>query len=74
MPVNNALCTFPIVNVVKQSGSVRICGDFKPLNKFMVSDHHPIPHLSHHFTVLVGEQKFSNLNLSDAYNQLELHS
>ena len=73
-PANNALCAFPTVNVVKQSGSVQICGDFKPLNKFMVVDQHPIPHLSHLFTVLVGGQKFSKLYLSDAYNQLELDS
>ena len=59
-PVNNALCAFPTVNVVKQSGSVRICGDFKPLNKFMVVDQHSIPQLSDLFTVLVGGQKFSN--------------
>ena len=66
--VNNALCAFPTVNVVKQSGSVRICGDFKPLNKFIVVDQLPIPHLSHLFTVLVGGQKFSKLDLSDAWN------
>ena len=68
--MNNALCAFPTVNVVKQSGSVRICGDFKPLHKFMVVDQHPMPHLSDLFTVLVGGQNLSNLDLSDAYNQL----
>ena len=73
-PVNNALCAFPTVNVVKQSGSVQICGDFKPLNKFMVVDQHPIPHLSDLFTVVLEVQKFSKLDLSDAYNQLELDS
>ena len=52
--VNNALCAFPTVNVVMQSGPVRICGDFKPLKKYMVVDQHPIPHLSDLFTVLVG--------------------
>ncbi len=65
---------FPTVNVVKQSGSVQIYGDFKPLNKFMVADQHPIPRLSDLFTVLMGGQKVSNLDLSDAYNQLELDS
>ena len=73
-PVNNSLCAFPTVNIVKQSGSVRVCGDFKDINKFMVVDQHPIPHLSDLFTVLVGRQKFSKIDLSDAYNQLELDS
>ena len=72
--VNNALCAFPTVNVVMQSGSVRICGDFKPLNKYMVVDQHPIPHLFDLFTILVRGQKFSKIDLSDAYNQLELNS
>ncbi len=67
--MNNALCAFPTAYVVKQSGSVRICGDFKPLNKFMVVDQHLIPHLSDLFNVLVGGQKFSKLDLSDAYNK-----
>ena len=40
----------------------------------MVVDQQPIPHLSDLFTVLVGGQKFSKLDLSDAYNQLELDS
>ena len=57
-PVNNALCAFPTVNVVKQSGSVRICGDFKPLNKFMMVDQHLIPHLSDH-SVFSSEGKNS---------------
>ena len=65
---------YALVNAVKQSESVQICGDFKRLNKFMVVDQHPIPHLSDIFTVLVGGQKFSKLDLSDAYNQLELDS
>ena len=52
-PVHNAAYVlFQLSNVVKQPGSVRICGDFKHLNKFMVVDQHPIPHLSDLFTVL----------------------
>ena len=71
-PINNALCAFQTVNVMKPSGAIRICGDFKPVNKSLIVDQYPIPRPSDLFSTLVGGQKFSKLDLSDAYNQLKL--
>ena len=41
-PVNIALCAFSTVNIVKPNDDIRICGDFKPLNRIMVVDQYPI--------------------------------
>ena len=60
-PIDNALCSFPTVNVVKPSGAIRICGDFKPLNKSLIVDQYPIPRPSDLFSTLAGGQKFSKL-------------
>ena len=56
-PWNNAcIMRFSTVDVVKQLRSGGVCGDFKPLNKFMVVDQHLILHLFGLFTVLAGGQ------------------
>ena len=57
-PVNIALCAFRTVNIVKSNGDIRICGDFKPLNRIMVVDQYPIPTPAEMFSSLAGG-KFS---------------
>jgi hypothetical protein len=37
-PVDVAVCPFPMVSVLKPTAEIRICGDFKPLNKFLTID------------------------------------
>ena len=69
-PVETARCAFPTVNVVKASGAVRICGDFKPLNRFLLVDQQPIPLATDLFRTLAGGKKFTRIDLSDAYHQL----
>ena len=71
-PINTAICAFPTVNVIKPYGKVRICGDFKPLNKVLVGGQHPIAHPNELFSTLAGGEKFIKLDLLDAYNQLPL--
>lgn len=63
----------PIVQVPKSDGSVRICGDCKvTINPVLQVDKHPIPKLENLLTVLGGGQKFSKLDLSQAYQQMLL--
>ena len=66
-----------IVPVLKDSkdidGPVRICGDYKvTVNKVAPCDNYPIPNTSEQLATLAGGQKFSKLDLSQAYQQLEL--
>ena len=64
----------PIVPVLKKDKqTVRICGDYKvTVNKDIRADQYPIPLIEELAHKLVGGEKFSTLDFSDAYTQLEL--
>ena len=63
----------PIVCVPKRNGSIRICGDFKvSVNPVLISNPYPLPNAEDLFATLAGGKIFSKLDLSNAYQQLEL--
>ena len=62
----------PIVCVSKPNGKVRICGDFKHLNRQLHIDQHPIPKIDELMAKLGKGEHFSKIDLADAYLQLEL--
>ena len=63
----------PIVPVKKPNGSIRICGDFKvTINPQILVDQHPIPSIDELLARLENGEKFTKLDLSDAYLQVEL--
>lgn len=62
-----------IVPVMKQNGSVRICGDYKvTANRAMKTDTYPIPRIEDLFLAMSGGLTYTKLDLSHAYLQLEL--
>ena len=72
-PVQFSDWAAPIVPVLKPDGSVRICGDYKvTVNRVAKLDKYPIPKIDDMFTSLSGGQRFSKLDLSHAYQQIEL--
>ena len=63
----------PIVPIRKPSGKFRICGDYKmTINSQMLVDQHPIPCIDELLTRLNNGEKFTKLDLTDAYLQVEL--
>ena len=63
----------PIVLVVKQNGSIRICGNCKvTINRVSQVDAYPLPKKEDLFTKLSMGKYFSKLDLSQAYLQLPL--
>ena len=67
----------PMVAVLKDprdpAGSIRICGDYKQtVNKTAPVDTYPIPNTIDQLAMLAGGEKFTKLDLSQAYQQLEL--
>jgi hypothetical protein len=63
----------PIVAVKKPTGKLRICGDFSvTINKFLRVPEHPMPRVPELLAKLNGGQKFSKLDLSQAYQQVKL--
>ena len=63
----------PIVMVPKKDGKVRLCGDYKvTINSAIDIDQYPLPNPDVLFTTLSGGKYFTTLDLSQAYQQLEL--
>ena len=63
----------PIVPVPKRDGKIRICGDYTvTVNQALAVDQHPLPKPDDLFAALAGGQKFTKLDLSQAYFQLSL--
>ena len=62
-----------LVAVPKRNGGVRLCGDYKKtLNPHLETDKYSLPHPADLMTCLTGGCKFSKLDLSSAYQQMEL--
>lgn len=63
----------PIVCVSKKDGSIRICGDFKvSTNRFLLDNPYPSLDTEDVFATLGGGTVFSEIDLSNAYQQMEL--
>ena len=72
-PVKYSEWAAPIVPVIKRSGSVRICGDYKTtINPVSPVETYPLPRVQELFANLSGGKSFSKLDLAQAYLQLPL--
>ncbi|XP_034027378.1 uncharacterized protein K02A2.6-like, partial [Thalassophryne amazonica] len=72
-PVVHSDWATPMVPVNKKDGTVRLCGDFKvTLNLALYIKKYPIPRIEDLFASLTGGQRFSKLDLSNAYLQMEV--
>ena len=73
-PIQFAEWAAPIVPVLKSDKkTVRICGDFsQTVNKAAKVDAYPIPKIRDLFAKVAGAKKFSILDLSQAYQQVQL--
>ena len=72
-PVQFSDWATPIVPLFKSDKSVRICGDFKvTVNPVSKLDRYPIPRIEDLFATLGGGTTFTKLDMSQAYQQIEL--
>ena len=63
----------PIVPIVKQDGTVRICGDYKvTINRASKLDTYPLPRVEDLFAALGNGKSFTKLDLAHAYQQIKL--
>ncbi|XP_030286082.1 uncharacterized protein K02A2.6-like [Sparus aurata] len=63
----------PIVTVPKADKSIRICGNYKVnINQCVEEETYPLPNTEDLFATLAGGKLFTKLDLSHAYQQLEL--
>lgn len=72
-PVSYSEWAAPIVAVNKPNGRVRICADYSTgLNSALEPHQHPLPLPQDIFAKLANKKVFSQIDLSDAYLQVEV--
>ena len=72
-PVAYSQWAAPMVQVVKEDNSVRICGDYKvTVSPAAKCDNYPVPKTEDLLATLNGGEKVTKLDLSQAYQQLFL--
>lgn len=72
-PVRHSVWASPIVIVNKPDGSIRMCVDCKvTINKFLRTDHYPLPRIDDILANLQNAKYFCVLDLREAYAQMEV--
>jgi hypothetical protein len=62
----------PILFVKKKDGTVRLCIDFRQLNKYTIKNKYPLPKIDDFFDRLRGENIFSKIELRSGYHQVRI--
>nr|GFD01296.1 putative reverse transcriptase domain, aspartic peptidase domain protein [Tanacetum cinerariifolium] len=62
----------PVVFVKKKDGSMRLCIDYRELNKITIRNRCPIPRIDDLFDQLQGAMHFSKIDLRLGYHQLRV--
>ena len=56
----------------KKDGTLRLCIDYRELNKVTVKNKYPLPRIDALFDQLQGAQYFSKIDLRSGYHQLQI--
>jgi len=62
----------PILFVPKKDGSLRLCVDYRGLNKVTIKNRYPLPLISEILDRVVGAQYFSKIDLKEAYHRIRI--
>ena len=59
--------------VKKKDGSLRLCIDYRQLNKVTIKNRYPLPRIDDLFDQIKGAKVFSKIDLKSGYHQLRIH-
>ncbi|KAJ9517709.1 hypothetical protein QJQ45_004021 [Haematococcus lacustris] len=62
----------PVLFVEKRDGTLRMCVDYRALNKLTVRDRYPLPRIDDLFDKLQGKTIFNSLDLQSGYHQIRI--
>ena len=62
-----------IVPVRKKNGEIRICVDFRNLNRCSLKDNYPLPKMDHILQRVVGSKRLSMIDGFSGYNQISVN-
>nr|GEY74195.1 putative reverse transcriptase domain-containing protein [Tanacetum cinerariifolium] len=62
----------PVLFVKKKDGSIRLCIDYKELNRITVRNIYPLPRIEDLFDQLQGAKFFSKIDLRSGYHQVRV--
>ncbi len=62
----------PVLFIKKKTGGLRMCIDYRSLNKQTVKNRYPLPRIDDLFDKLQGSEVFSSIDLQSAYYQVRL--
>ncbi|KAK1427604.1 hypothetical protein QVD17_16293 [Tagetes erecta] len=62
----------PVLFVKKKDGSMRMCIDYRELNKVTIKNRYPLPRIDDLFDQLQGACYFSKIDLRSGYHQLKV--
>ena len=58
--------------IKKKDGTLRLCVDYRQLNKMTLKNKYPLPRIDDLFDQLKGASVFSNIDLRSRYHQLRI--